>query len=93
MRLLFCPSVNKKVFSFFPYPGMLTFVHYLVSLVFLEALRRAGFYQRRAVETRHWKPFVGLLINWSLCNALSNVSLERNSVGFYQMMKVLSLHP
>ena len=33
------------------------------------------------------------MIAWTLCNALSNVSLERNSVGFYQMTKIMvTLH-
>ncbi|EOD15499.1 hypothetical protein EMIHUDRAFT_95207 [Emiliania huxleyi CCMP1516] len=44
-----------------------------------------------ALTTLHYARhnFYLLVCCWSACNALSNVSLDRNSVGFYQLVKIL----
>ena len=82
-------SVNKHAFNYFPYPAALTCIHYAVSWLGTELLLCAGAFHAKRVDPRHIRPFLGLVVSWTLCNALSNVSLERNSVGFYQMMKIM----
>lgn len=82
-------TVNKYTFSYFPYPAALTCVHYAFSWLGTELLLCCGAFEARPIDRRHGRPFVGLVIAWTLCNALSNVSLERNSVGFYQMTKIM----
>jgi len=82
-------TANKHAFGCFPFPGALTAVHYLLSWAGVEALLKAGAFERKPIDSSHRHIFVPLIIAWSLGNTLSNVSLEKNSVGFYQMMKIL----
>eukprot|EP00927_Polykrikos_kofoidii_P069766 TRINITY_DN65380_c0_g1_i1.p1 TRINITY_DN65380_c0_g1~~TRINITY_DN65380_c0_g1_i1.p1 ORF type:complete len:337 (+),score=44.08 TRINITY_DN65380_c0_g1_i1:129-1139(+) len=79
--------VNKLVFGVFPYPGTVTFLHYLTSWAGVVTLRRSGAFEPRKVETEK-RAFYCLLVVWSLCNTFSNGSLEKNSVSFYQMAKI-----
>ena len=82
-------SLNKRAFSFFPFPAALTCLHYLVSWAGVEALHAYGVFEPAPVPPGHARSFYGLVVSWSLCNALSNISLERNSVGFYQLAKLM----
>ena len=83
-----CISLNKRVFVYFPYPAALTSIHYFVSWAGIACLRAAGAFQPRSVPPTQANAFYLLIGCWSLCNALSNLSLERNSVGFYQLAKL-----
>eukprot|EP00927_Polykrikos_kofoidii_P042417 TRINITY_DN36341_c0_g1_i1.p1 TRINITY_DN36341_c0_g1~~TRINITY_DN36341_c0_g1_i1.p1 ORF type:complete len:350 (-),score=51.55 TRINITY_DN36341_c0_g1_i1:135-1184(-) len=78
---------NKAVFAVFPYPATVTCVHYMFTWAGLVALKKAGFFEPKAVEVEKTAYF-WLLIVWSLCNVFSNASLEQNSVSFYQMAKI-----
>ena len=82
-------SLNKRVFSVFPFPATLTSIHYFVAWAGVAILNAAGTFERRAVPPDQTNSFYSLIVCWSLCNALSNISLERNSVGFYQLAKLL----
>ena len=68
-----------------------TFVHYLVSWGGIELLHRMGRFERQPVPPGHGRAFYALIVCWSACNALSNVSLAKNSVGFYQRARSLPL--
>jgi len=83
-------SGNKLVLQTFPYAAALTVVHYAVCWAGVRWLRREQLFEPKAVKRQHFAHFVALMVTWSTCNVLSNVSLERNSVGFYQMMKLLT---
>ena len=82
-------SLNKKVFETFPYPAALTCIHYCVSWMGIEVLHACGAFKAQRVPPSQQRAFCSLVVCWSVCNALSNVSLERNSVGFYQLAKLM----
>ena len=82
-------ALNKRAFVLFPFPAALTSVHYFVSWAGVELLLAAGRFEARRVPHGHARAFYALIFCWSICNALSNVSLERNSVGFYQLAKLM----
>ena len=80
---------NKHVFVLFPYPAALTAIHYFVSWAGVEGLLAAGVFRACPVPLEQRAAFRLLVVCWSACNALSNISLERNSVGFYQLAKLM----
>jgi hypothetical protein len=82
-------SLNKRAFVYFPFPAALTSFHYFLSWAGIEALRHAGKFEPRPVPPGNERTFYTLIVCWSACNALSNVSLDRNSVGFYQLAKLM----
>ena len=84
-----CIALNKRAFVLFPFPAALTCVHYFVSWAGVDLLLAAGKFEARPVPQAHSRAFYALILTWSVCNALSNVSLERNSVGFYQLAKLM----
>ena len=80
---------NKLAFTSaaFPFPTVLTALHYLTNWMLLLLLAilspstsSSGSFDRQLVAT------TGV---WALHNALSNLSLSRNSVGLYQISKIL----
>ena len=77
------PAVNRALSTLRHSPHQ-TFVHYLVSWGGIELLHRMGRFERQPVPPGHGRAFYALIVCWSACNALSNVSLAKNSVGFYQ---------
>ncbi|KAL1526581.1 hypothetical protein AB1Y20_015288 [Prymnesium parvum] len=81
---------NKYALKVFHYPAALTAIHYSLSWVAVKGAHRLGVFQRGTVPREQKKLFYSLVIAWATCNALSNASLEANSVGFYQLMKVLT---
>ena len=92
-------SCNKVVLQFFPHPGLLTTIHYVISSISIEILFQLQALsmtpEDNSVAFCMWKksnikPFSLLVLAWTLCNVLSNFSLEKNSVGFYQMVKILT---
>jgi hypothetical protein len=82
-------SLNKRAFMHFPYPAALTCIHYFVSWAGISVLHWCGIFEARPVPAQHSRTFMWLIMFWSLGNALSNVSLDRNSVGFYQLAKLM----
>jgi len=82
-------TLNKRAFSHFPFPAALTAVHYFMSWAGIVTLRRAGAFGPRPVPSGHMRVYYALIVCWSVGNALSNISLDRNSVGFYQLAKIL----
>ena len=81
---------NKYALKVFPYPAALTAVHYMLSWAAVQVALRMGAFERGTVTAEQKGLFCGLVVAWATCNALSNASLEANSVGFYQLMKVLT---
>ncbi|RWR75254.1 hypothetical protein CKAN_00362800 [Cinnamomum micranthum f. kanehirae] len=73
----------------FNYPIFLTFIHYLLSWFLMAVLNVFGLLP--ASPPAKSTPFSSLLalgVVMSLSNGLANVSLNYNSVGFYQMAKI-----
>ena len=81
---------NKYALRVFPYPAALTAIHYMLSWVAVQLALKLGMFQRGTVTAEQKGLFCSLVVAWATCNALSNASLEANSVGFYQLMKVLT---
>lgn len=81
---------NKTALKLFPFPATLTAVHYISSLAVCVVLHVAGIFPTGSVQPAQRKLFASLVVAWAVCNALSNASLGANSVGFYQLMKVLT---
>jgi len=82
---------NKAVFTHgaFSFPTTLTLLHYLSSYLFIVALRACGSFEPRAVSADERPLEIATVFVWSLHNALSNFSLAANSVGMYQLSKLL----
>eukprot|EP00698_Gefionella_okellyi_P020036 TRINITY_DN6236_c0_g1_i1.p1 TRINITY_DN6236_c0_g1~~TRINITY_DN6236_c0_g1_i1.p1 ORF type:complete len:328 (+),score=64.42 TRINITY_DN6236_c0_g1_i1:24-986(+) len=80
---------NKVVFKTFAwnFGTALTFVHFVITFLGLFACERAGVFQRKEISIRAILPmcfaFCGFVV-------LNNLSLLYNSVGFYQICKVLT---
>lgn len=80
--------INKQLFSTdFCYPTALTFLHFCFTSVGLRLFSKAGMFERKPLTTLQVLP---LALCYSLCTPLSNMSLAYNSVGFYQMLKILT---
>ena len=87
---------NKMVFvsTGFRFPILLTVAHYGSTWIMIKAMSRLGIYSPAQAKlskgTGAGGYAVGLLIiSWSFYNIMSNLSLSQNSVGIYQMIKLL----
>ena len=82
---------NKAVFvsAHFLHPVALTALHYAVNLVMLMGLAAFGSVRWRSVKSSDRRMLHTTTAVWALHNALSNFSLQRNSVGLYQVAKIL----
>ena len=80
---------NKAVFTtaYFTFPVVLTALHYAVNLGMLLVLAWAGVVKPRSAASMNSIRVTTLV--WALHNALSNLSLSKNSVGLYQISKLL----
>lgn len=80
---------NKLVFQTynFKYGTLLTFIHFVFTALGLEACRQFGVFEKKSVEIRKVLP---LCLSFCGFVVLTNLSLVYNSVGFYQLMKVLT---
>eukprot|EP00760_Papus_ankaliazontas_P024474 PhM_4_TR2339/c0_g1_i1/m.50078/K15285/SLC35E3; solute carrier family 35, member E3 len=80
---------NKYLFEFynFRYGTLLTLFHFIATYVGLEVTCAMGLFERKKVEITRVLPLCA-----SFCGfvVLTNLSLVHNSVGFYQLMKVLT---
>ena len=81
---------NKAVFTAaqFRFPVVLTVVHYAINLALLVLLACAGQVRWRSSESTDGLIHTTTAV-WALHNAMSNLSLSRNSVGLYQISKIL----
>jgi len=80
---------NKLVFTRynFRYGSVLTIVHFVVTLLCLELLQRLGWMGRKDPPIRSILPLCASFYGFVV---LTNLSLQYNSVGFYQMCKVMT---
>eukprot|EP00759_Apiculatamorpha_spiralis_P013350 PhF_6_TR20008/c0_g1_i1/m.29210/K15285/SLC35E3; solute carrier family 35, member E3 len=80
---------NKYLFEFynFPYGTLLTLLHFITTYAGLEATCAFGMFERKQCDFKRVVP-----LSASFCGfvVLTNLSLQYNSVGFYQLMKVLT---
>lgn len=81
--------MNKIVFQSydFPYGTLLTLIHFVFTFVGLEICRQFGVFERKPLKFMDVLP-----LSASFCGfvVLTNLSLVVNTVGFYQLMKVLT---
>eukprot|EP00756_Hemistasia_phaeocysticola_P058259 Hpha_TRINITY_DN34889_c0_g1::TRINITY_DN34889_c0_g1_i1::g.167938::m.167938/K15285/SLC35E3; solute carrier family 35, member E3 len=81
--------VNKMVYDWcnFKYGTLLTFFHFAVTSLGLEVLQRFGVFEVKKVSVAAVAP-----LSVSFCGfvVLTNISLQLNTVGFYQLAKVLT---
>eukprot|EP00744_Colponema_vietnamica_P000628 GILI01001103.1.p1 GENE.GILI01001103.1~~GILI01001103.1.p1 ORF type:complete len:340 (-),score=88.00 GILI01001103.1:177-1196(-) len=82
-------TANKVVFEYchFKYGTLLTFIHFVFTWVGLEVARRCGLFEYKPVD---FKKMLPLCIAFCGFVVLTNLSLVYNTVGFYQVMKVLT---
>ncbi|KAH6569113.1 hypothetical protein BASA62_005065 [Batrachochytrium salamandrivorans] len=80
---------NKWVFDRegFKFGTLLTVIHFIFTFVGLEICARYGLFERKRIPL---KEVLGLCATFSAFVVLTNLSLQYNSVGFYQMAKVLT---
>ncbi|CUF15972.1 transmembrane protein, putative [Bodo saltans] len=80
---------NKVVFQVynFKYGTLLTFIHFIFTFVGLEICRQCGMFELKRIDLKKILP---LCVSFCGFVALTNLSLVYNSVGFYQLMKVLT---
>eukprot|EP00760_Papus_ankaliazontas_P021365 PhM_4_TR1867/c0_g1_i1/m.6980/K15285/SLC35E3; solute carrier family 35, member E3 len=81
--------VNKMVYDWcnFKYGTLLTFFHFVVTFLGLEVLQRLGVFEVKRIHVPNVVP-----LSASFCGfvVLTNISLQLNTVGFYQLAKVLT---
>ena len=94
MALNFCTSVgiitvNKYVFKYygFNYSTLLTGIHFIFTFIGLVFCAFIGLFQPKSVPIRH---IIQLSLVFTGFVVFNNLSLQYNSVGFYQLMKVLT---
>lgn len=88
---------NKMVFvtTGFSFPILLTVCHYVCTWLVIKAMSRLGVYSPAQAQLLSSKgsgarrSVILLIITWSFYNIMSNLSLSQNSVGIYQMIKLL----
>jgi solute carrier family 35 protein E3 len=80
---------NKVVFQNynFKFGTLLTLIHFIFTFLGLEVCRQFGVFERKSISITAVIP---LCVAFCGFVALTNVSLVYNSVGFYQLMKVLT---
>jgi len=93
MAFNFCSSVsiivvNKKVFvDGFQFGTFLTVIHFVITFLGLNILAHLKWFEIKRVRLQQM-----ILIVLAFCGfvVFNNLSLQHNSVGFYQLMKVLT---
>merc|ERR1711871_1574467 len=84
--------INKICFSHvhFEYPTVLSLIHYVMTWTALEIMRRCGWFVSVSPApqlTDH--SYLITLIAVGAAPALNNTALKLNSIGFYQLFKLL----
>mmetsp|Transcript_21836 Transcript_21836/g.55582 ORF Transcript_21836/g.55582 Transcript_21836/m.55582 type:complete len:352 (+) Transcript_21836:70-1125(+) len=81
--------LNKRVFSNgFYYPMTLSFFHFVFTIFFYEALRVCGVYKRPEKQMPQFEKFKVAFAGFASIGFM-NLSLTYNSVGFYQVTKLV----
>lgn len=82
--------INKICFSKvnFGYPAALCNIHFLVTLLGVELLFRAKMFQKVTISLRDMN-FIVIVLVVGVVTPLNNTSLKLNSIGFYQIFKLL----
>ncbi len=82
--------INKICFSRveFGYPAALCNIHFLVTLIGVELLYRANMFQKVQVNLKD-PNFIAIAFVVGVVTPLNNTSLKLNSIGFYQIFKLL----
>jgi solute carrier family 35 protein E3 len=80
---------NKWIFQHhkFTFGTLLTVVHFITTFGGLEFCRQLGMFQRKPIDIR---AILGLCASFCGFVVLTNLSLQYNSVGFYQCAKVMT---
>ena len=82
--------INKICFSrvAFGFPAALCNIHFLVTLFGVEVLHRAGFFSKVNCKLTDIN-FLVIVVVVGIVTPLNNTSLKLNSIGFYQVFKLL----
>ena len=80
---------NKLVFVFadFPFPVTLTLFHIIATSVGMRVFARNGFFEAVTLPKLQVVPIAAAYIGYVI---LGNMSIQWNSIGFYQISKILS---
>jgi len=80
---------NKWIFQHhnFTFGTLLTVIHFVTTFLGLEVCLRMGMFVKSAIEVR---AILGLCASFCGFVVLTNLSLQYNSVGFYQCAKVMT---
>lgn len=85
--------INKACFSriSFGYPAVLSNFHFFVTWIGVDILRRAGKFKplHKPYSTLSDRNFLTIVVVVGLVTPLNNTSLKLNSIGFYQIFKLL----
>lgn len=81
--------VNKIVYSIFDYnyATFLTVLHFITTFIGLYVLQKVNYFQTRVVKIADVIPLCLAFCGFVIFN---NLSLQENTVGFYQLMKVMT---
>jgi len=82
--------INKICFSKieFGFPAALCNIHFLVTLLGVEILYRANMFKKVTISLRDINVIV-IVVVVGIVTPLNNTSLKLNSIGFYQIFKLL----
>jgi hypothetical protein len=82
--------INKICFSRvqFGFPAALCNIHFLVTLFGVELLYRANMFQKVKANLKD-PNFIAIAVVVGVVTPLNNTSLKLNSIGFYQIVKLL----
>lgn len=84
--------INKTCFSRvnFGYPAALSNVHYVITWLGVECMRRLGLFEPLKIQpTLLEKNFLAIVLVVGVVTPLNNASLKLNGMGFYQIFKLL----
>lgn len=85
--------INKYCFDRvnFGFPGALCNIHFVVTWLGCEMLRRLNFFERLPHPPSPFedKNYAAIIVVVGLVTPLNNTSLKHNSLGFYQLFKLL----
>lgn len=81
--------LNKQLMKQLPTPAFVTCVQYVAMSIALETMAHLGVFSKRSFPAKRLKLRVALSLIIGFAPAVSNMSLQYNSVGTYQIFKTL----
>merc|ERR1712086_265702 len=81
--------LNKQLMKQLPTPAFVTCVQYVAMSIALEVMANLGVFSKRSFPAKRLKLRVALSLIIGFAPAVSNMSLQYNSVGTYQIFKTL----